>query len=185
MHIYGNKVLLRAMEAEDMEMLRAMVNSPEIEHLIGGYSFPVSKEQQLDWFNNVKSNNSSLRLIIETEENGAIGFANITDIDWKYRSATHGIKIADFKDRKKGIGTDVVMAVMRYAFDELQLNRLETTIVSYNKASLNLYTKKCRWTIEGIKREAVFKRGEYNDLNVLSILKDEYVSLVDNLEYWK
>lgn len=55
----------------------------------------------------------------------AVGIATLTDIDWKNRKAFHGIKIANSNERHKGIGTDAVMAIMRYAFDELGLNRLD------------------------------------------------------------
>jgi len=183
MEIIGKKIKLRAMELKDQEFLRGMVNDPEIEFKIGGYSFPVSSIEQKSWFENVVYDNKNFRLIIESLEGETIGFANITDIDWKYRSASHGIKIANPSFRGKGIGTDTVMAIMRYAFDELQLNRLETTIVEHNQASLKLYTGKCNWQIEGTKREAVFKRGKFHDLKFLSILKSEYETLINNSNY--
>lgn len=39
------KVKLRALETEDMELLRETVNDPEVERLVGGWSFPVSKKE--------------------------------------------------------------------------------------------------------------------------------------------
>lgn len=51
--------------------------------------------------------------------------ATLRDIDWKNRKAHHGMKLANKERRGKGIGTDTVMAIMRYAFDELGLNRLD------------------------------------------------------------
>lgn len=43
MNIKGKIVTLRAMEIEDQEMLRETINDPEIEKMIGGYSFPYQK----------------------------------------------------------------------------------------------------------------------------------------------
>ena len=184
MNILGKKILLRAMEPEDQELLREMINAPEIESLIVGHSYPTSKFQQNKWYESAVTDSNNLRLIIETEEDGAIGFANIVDIDWKNRTAFHGIKIANRKFRAKGVGTDTVMAVMRYAFDELQLNRLDGAIISYNAPSTGLYVKKCGWTIEGTKREAIFKNGQYHDLNIVGILKEDYLNLVKENKYW-
>ena len=99
MNIRGKIVTLRAMEIEDQELLREMVNDSEIESLVGGFSFPVSKEQQINWFKDNVNNANNVRLIIETIEDGAIGLANIVNIDWKNRSAFHGIKIANRKFR--------------------------------------------------------------------------------------
>jgi hypothetical protein len=44
MNIVGKKVILRALEPEDMEFLRSMHNDPEIANLIGGWSFPISRK---------------------------------------------------------------------------------------------------------------------------------------------
>lgn len=185
MNIKGKIVTLRAMELEDQEMLRETVNDPEIERMIGGYSYPVSKEQQIAWFNVNVNNQNNLRLIIETEDDGAVGFANIVNIDWKNRSAFHGIKIANKKFRSKGIGTDTVMAIMRYAFEELQLNRLDGSIVEYNESSRKLYCEKCGWVVEGIKRKSSFKMNEYHDELIVGILREEYQKLVKNNNYWE
>jgi len=185
MNIKGKVVTLRAIEIEDQEMLREMVNDPEIEKMVGGYSYPISKEQQINWFNSNGNNQNNLRLIIETEEDGAIGFANIVNIDWKNRSAFHGIKIANKKFRSKGIGTDTVMAVMRYAFEELQLNRLDGSIIKYNEASRKLYCDKCGWVVEGVKRKSSFKLNEYHDELILGILREEYFELAKKNNYWE
>lgn len=184
MNIFGNKVKLRAIEPEDQELLRDMVNNPAIETLVVGHSFPVSKRQQKNWSEGALTDSNNIRLIIETAEEGAIGFANIVNIDWKNRAAFHGIKIAKKSMESKGIGTDTVMAVMRYAFDELQLNRLDTTILSHNQASIRLYTGKCGWKTEGVKKEAIFKNGQYHDLNIVGILKSQYQELIKKGCYW-
>ncbi|WP_203332247.1 GNAT family N-acetyltransferase [Planococcus beigongshangi] len=185
MNISGKVVTLRAIEEGDQELLRDMVNDPGIEKMVGGYSFPVSKIQQEKWFLANTNTQNDIRLIIETNEDGAIGFANIVDIDWKNRSAFHGIKIANKKFRSRGIGTDTVMAVMRYAFEELQLNRLDGTIIKYNEPSTKLYCDKCGWKVEGIKRKAVFKSNEYHDELMVGILKEEYIELIEKNNYWE
>ncbi|QAT62013.1 N-acetyltransferase [Acidilutibacter cellobiosedens] len=184
MNIKGNYVTLRAVEEEDLELLREMINDPEIEKMVGGYSFPVSKVQQKGWFESISDNKNDIRLIIETKEDGAIGFANIVNIDWKNRSAFHGIKIANKNFRRKGIGTDAVMAVMKYAFEELHLNRLDSSIIDYNEPSKKLYCK-CGWKVEGIRREAIFKGNQYHDELVVGILKEEYEELIRKNNYWK
>ena len=184
MNIRGRIVTLRAMELEDQELLREMINDPETEKMVVGYSFPVSTENQINWFRSNSNNSNNLRLIIETEQDGPVGYANIVNIDWKNRTAFHGIKIAKREFRSRGIGTDTVMAVMRYAFEELQLNRLDGAIIDYNEASKRLYCDKCGWRIEGIRRQAIFKSNEYHDLIMVGILREEYFDLVRQNRYW-
>lgn len=69
------------------------------------------------------------------------------------------------------------MAIMKYAFEELQLVRLDGSWVDYNLASIAMY-QKCGWTIEGTKRKAIFKRGEYHDLHIGGIVADDYFTTV-------
>jgi predicted xylose isomerase-like sugar epimerase len=45
LNIYGKIVKLRALEMDDMEILRNIINDPEIEGLVEGWSFPVSKKR--------------------------------------------------------------------------------------------------------------------------------------------
>lgn len=183
MNINGKIITLRAIEMDDLELMRDMLNDPEIENLVVGWSFPISKYQQKQWYENNINDKSNLRFIIETPNDGAVGIVTLTNIDWKNRRATHGIKLANKKDRIKGVGTDAVMAIMRYAFDELQLNRLDGNWFESNVGSQKLYTK-CGWKIEGNVRQCVYKNGEYRDLKIVGILKNDYEELINKNNYW-
>ena len=184
MNIYGKKVILRAMEKSDCEMVRGMFNDPEIEDLVVGWAFPVSQYSQEKWLESHYTDQKNFRFVIETEEDGAVGIATLTDIDWKNRRATHGIKLSSKERRTKGIGTDTVMAIMRYAFDELGLHRLDGSWFDTNAASKGLY-KKCGWVEEGVKREYVYKKGHFRDLTIVGILASEYYSLIEQNHYWE
>lgn len=183
MNIYGNNVMLRAMELEDLEMLREMANDSNIEHLVGGWSFPISKYEQDNWYRNAVSDKRNLRFIIEVlDTKEAVGMVNLVDIDWKNRSAFHGIKLKNNAPKGKGIGTDAVMAIMRYAFEELQLVRLDGSWVEYNHSSIALY-KKCGWSIEGKKEKAKFSRGKYYDVLLGGILAENYFEAKKTLNW--
>lgn len=184
MNIKGKFVTLRAMEKSDCEMVRSMFNDPSIENLVIGWGFPLSSFAQDKWFENHYNDNSSFRFVIETENDGTVGIATLTDIDWKNRCATHGIKIANNEHRAKGIGTDTVMSIMRYSFDELNLHRLESSVFPENIASYTLYTKKCGWKEEGLKRKYIYKKGNYRDLLLIGILASDYYELIKANQYW-
>ena len=183
MNIKGKIVTLRQMSSGDLQMICDMFNDPELEDLVVGWAFPLSIEQQQQWFEKNIGDQRNFRFIIETPDDGAVGIATLVDIDWKNRRATHGIKLANKERRSKGIGTDSVMAVMRYAFDELGLHRLDGSWFDFNTASINLY-KKCGWKEEGVRREYVFKRGEWRDLTVVGVLESDYRKLVASNHYW-
>lgn len=180
MNLKGNKVLLRAMELEDMDFLRNMINDEKMEHNVIGWSFPISKYEQERWFESQIQNKNNVRFIIEAEGQ-AIGLATLTNIDWKNRKACHGIKLFSDDIKGKGYGTDTVIAIMKYAFEELQLNKIYSTILEENEISRKLY-RKCGWTEEGCLRKSIFKNNKYNNEIFVGILREEYESKKENLK---
>ena len=172
MNLKGENVFLRAVEKEDMEFLRSMINDAELEKNVVDWNFPISKSAQEKWYDSQIQNKNTVRYVIEVNEQ-PIGVEIIANIDWKNRKALHGIKLCEEKIRGKGYGTDTLKTIMKYAFEELQLNRLYTTILEYNEASMRLH-KKCGWEVEGVMKESVFKNNRYINEVQVGILKKQY-----------
>lgn len=184
MNIQGKLVTLRAIEKEDLEFMRIMMNDSEIEKLVVGWAFPVSKYQQEKWYENNIQNLNNLRFIIESKNGEKLGLTTLTNIDWKNRKATQGIKIFSQKNRNAGYGQDSVMAMLRYTFDELHLNRIEISCLEENIPSVKMH-KKCGWVVEGNYREYIYKNGKYHNLLIGGILKSDYEKLIAKNNYWE
>jgi RimJ/RimL family protein N-acetyltransferase len=161
------------MEADDMELYREMANDPETERLLGGWSFPIAPCEQEAWYQKAVTDKKNLRFTVVARETGeAVGMVNLVDLDWKNGSAFQGIRLAA-SGRGKGYGMDAVMSLMRYAFEELRLHRLNSSIIQYNFRSQKMY-ERCGWKIEGKKEQAVFRNGRYWDLLITGILRADY-----------
>lgn len=183
MEIKGKFVTLRAAGKQDMQLVCDMFNDPELENYVVGWAFPLSLEQQNAWFEKNMGDQHNFRFIIETQDDGAVGIATLTNIDWKNRHATHGIKLSSKEKRTKGIGTDTVMAIERYVFDELGLHRLNSSRFEFNVGSERLY-KKCGWKDEGVQRDFVYKNGEWRNLVVMGLLESDYREIEKKMHYW-
>ena len=184
MNIKGRIVTLRQMTLSDMQMVCDMFNDPEIESLVGGWAFPVSLYAQKKWLESHYNDQDSFRFVIDTKEDGPIGIFALTDIDWKNRRAAVGAKLALKENRSKGYGTDAMMAMMRYVFDELGFHRLDATRLATNQTSAHIL-EKCGFAKEGVKREYIFKGGKYIDLVETGILADEYYAMINANHYWE
>src|SRR5690606_30326915 len=152
MNIKGNKVLLRAIVKEDLPLLQKWSNDPEINYMLGGWHFPSNEVDQEKWFNGLSLNSNNQRFAIETEDLGLIGMANLVDINWKDRNAFHGMLLGDKDMRGKGYGVDTILTINKYAFEELGLMRMNGSMISYNEASIGVYTKMCGCMLEVIKK---------------------------------
>jgi lipopolysaccharide/colanic/teichoic acid biosynthesis glycosyltransferase/RimJ/RimL family protein N-acetyltransferase len=184
MNIKGKKVILRAIELEDLQELHRWSNDPEINYMLGGWHFPSSKQDQLKWFNNLNPNSNNQRFAIVTEELGLIGMANLVDINWKDKNAFTGMLLGDKNMRGKGYGVDSIMTMNKYAFEELGLQRLDGSMISYNEASIAVYTKKCGWKVEGIKINSYFRKNKWWDKVIVGITSEQYFNNEINKNYW-
>lgn len=70
------------------------------------------------------------------------------------------------------IATEAAGAVLRFAFDDLRLNRVYATHVPRNPASGRVM-EKLRMQREGYLRSHAFARGLYEDLILYGILADD------------
>ena len=185
MNIKGIKVVLRAIEREDLELLHKWSNDPDINYMLGGWHFPSSKQDQEKWFASLSLGSNSQRFAIDTPDLGIIGMANLVDINWKDRNGFHGMLLGDKDMRGKGYGVDTIMAINRFAFEELGLMRMNGSMISYNEASIGVYTKKCGWEIEGIKKNHYFRKNQWWDEVVVGITREDYFNLIKENNYWE
>ena len=71
-----------------------------------------------------------------------------------------------------GYATEAATAVVRYGFEQLKLNRIFATHFTHNPASGNVL-RKIGMKYEGRMRQHVLKWGEFIDLELYSILREE------------
>ncbi len=172
MIIQGEKIILRAVEAEDNPMLLSLINDPDTEMMLGGSSWPVSEHEQLKWFEQLEQSKNTLRCIIALPQNAAaLGTVILSDIDQKNGTAHIHIKMAK-EGRGKGYAAEAVNLLVRYAFNELRLHCIYANILAYNDASVRLF-EKCGFKRDGVLRARVYKQGKYIDMLAYSRLSDE------------
>jgi len=184
MNIKGKSVILRAIEEEDLVTLHRWANDHETQDVMGSIHFPSSLDFHRAWFQNLKNEPLNQRFAIQAPEVGLIGISSIINIDWRNNHAWHGVMLGDAQIRGKGYGADAVMATMRYAFDELHLERLDGSMIEYNEGSVAFYCGKLGWKEEGRQRSWFFRRGRYWDRIVVGITRTDYASLVERTKYW-
>ena len=184
MNIKGRTVTLRAVEEADLPTLHRWGNDPDLWSLLGGWRFPTSLNETRQWFEGLGRDPLNQRFSIDVPGAGLVGTANLVDIDWKNNHAFHGMMIGDPSMRGKGIGVDVIMAVMRYAFDELHFQRLDGSIIDHNEASLAVYCGKCGWREEGRQRDWYHRGGRYWDRILVGVTAEDYRALVAGNDYW-
>ena len=185
MKIEGKTLTLRAIEENDIDKLHGWANDPATQDGIGELHFPSSMDFHKAWFQNLKNEPFNQRFVVDVPEVGIIGISSLMNIDWKNRHAWHGLVLGESGFRGKGYGVDAVMATMRYAFDELNLERLDGAMIEYNKLSISTYCgKRLGWKEEGRRRNYFFRKGRYWDQILVGVTKQDYHDLIIRTDYW-
>lgn len=160
---------LRAIEERDAEVLLHMINDPEMENSVVGYSFPVSLSAQKAWIAGLSSD-KNLRYAIDAGE-GMVGMVSVSNLDLKNRTGNLNVKIID-SARGKGYASKALNLVIEYCFQELGLNCITANILEKNSASRALF-EKAGFKLDGILRQRVYKKGNYHNLCAYSLIKSE------------
>lgn len=144
----------------------------EVMYYTGTINNP-TKEQVYSYIERIVEDDSREDFIICDLDNNILGEVVLNDIDYDNRSC--GFRIAIFnKDLcGQGIGYKATLEVLRVAFEELKLHRVELEVFDYNPRAKRMY-EKAGFKVEGLKRDGIFIENEYKDVYIMSILEDEY-----------
>ena len=102
-----------------------------------------------------------------------VGFVAVHGIEWNNRSGSLSVAIGEPGDRNKGYGQEALKLILRYAFQELNLDRVGLEVIEYNTSGVRAY-EKVGFRHEGRKRAAVYRDGKRYDLLVMGILRREW-----------
>ena len=182
--IRGRNVILRAIEPDDLPFLADLADDPVVHANVVGWGWPVARHGQSGWLQATANDPKNRRLLVTDTEGSRLGMTGLWDIDLRNRSAQSAIKLhGPSLDGRKGVGTDALKTMMAVGFSELGLHRVWAVILDYNAASLALYTRKVGFTLEGTRRQEVWRGGAYRDLHHLGLLHDEWRTQPDAAEY--
>jgi RimJ/RimL family protein N-acetyltransferase len=102
-----------------------------------------------------------------------IGAIDLDSIHWNNGSAWLGIAIGDPVNRGLGYGSEAMHMVLRFAFDELNLHRVQLTVFAYNLHAIRLY-ERLGFVQEGVWREALHRDGQRWDVLHYALLRHEW-----------
>lgn len=130
-------------------------------------------DEIIDWARRIGREGSGIRWAITLKpEPRMIGSCGFHLYERRHRRVEIGYELHSAYWRR-GIMTEAAAAVLRFCFERLDIHRAEADVVEGNVASAALL-KKLGFTLEGVWRDRVFKRGAYHSLWQFGLLEVEY-----------
>ncbi len=147
------------------------INDLELKEYISTI-FPFNEILETDWIRSLSSKKNEVHFGIEVDGT-LVGTTGLRDIDFVSKRAEFGIMIFNKDYWNKGIGTDATKLILKYGFEILGLHRIMLKVFESNTRAFRVY-EKCGFKIEGRERQAIQRKGKFEDFIVMSVLELDY-----------
>ena len=171
----GKLVRLRECRKEDIPLAQRFLNDSETRALIGmGIPYPYTLADEERRVEKYSAGNDTYNFAIETLERGRyIGRCGINEIDWNARTVSIGVWIGDKKYWGYGYGTDAMDVLIRFCFEQMNINKVKLGVFSFNERARHCY-EKCGFAVEGVLRRELCVNGQYHDIIEMGMLRSEW-----------
>jgi [ribosomal protein S5]-alanine N-acetyltransferase len=174
MRIETSKCILREWQLSDAESLAFYANNRNVScNLRDFFPFPYTINNAYNWIELAAKQDDPQTLFAIEVDGIAAGSIGIVKKDDVYRK---NIEIGYFLGEKfwaRGIATEAIKAITKYAFENFEIERVFAEFFSSNIGSKKALEK------SGFKHEAsfknnIFKNGKLQDSCIYSVLKEDY-----------
>lgn len=173
--LVGEKIRLSSLKEEHLSTFEAWYNDTGFLRLYDVVAaFPKSKLQLQEMLLDTQNLSDKYIFAVKTiEEDKFIGVTGFENILWNNGTAVIYIGIGDNTFRGQGLGKEALALTMEFGFQELNLHRIQLTVLSYNKPAIALY-EKVGFKKEGVYREFIHRDGKRYDMYLYGILRHEW-----------
>ncbi|MCF2140680.1 MAG: GNAT family N-acetyltransferase [Candidatus Lokiarchaeota archaeon] len=173
--LFTERLKLRKPQKDDEQIQKEILQDKEIMRYIGMEPFKTIDDvrNEMKWFIDLVEKGEGIRWIIALKEtNECIGDIGFHRLDKRHFKCEIGYKLKR-SFWGKGYMTEAGKSALNYAFDKLNVNRIEGLVDPRNLPSIRLL-ERLGFKKEGILRDYEFERGEFVNLQISSILKREW-----------
>jgi RimJ/RimL family protein N-acetyltransferase len=169
----GQKVRLVPVDRDThLDNALRWMNDPEVtRYLI--LTTGVTRGMEEEWIARAQRRDTEIVWAIHDERDRHIGFTGLHNIDWKNRRASSGLVIGDREAWNRGYATDAMLVRTRFAFETLNLHRVESETYADNVASQRAL-ERAGYAREGVSRKRIWNEGRWHDVITYAILDEDY-----------
>jgi RimJ/RimL family protein N-acetyltransferase len=175
--IKGNLVGLRALEKEDLALLRDWRNYTDFRKHFREVR-ELNLADQDGWYEHLqKTKHINFMFGIETLKDGKlIGACGLLYINWTARYADVSFYIGDqeaYLD-SKGYAEESMRLMLAYGYGNLNLNKVWMELYEFDYRKLDFFMNSFGFKKDGHLRQNCFEGGRYWDSYIISLLASEY-----------
>ena len=136
-------------------------------------AFPQTEEEIIRRIEEMRKSKSQFMFGLRcVSDNTLVGMGGFDEISWRNRAGWLAIALGR-EHWGQGYGTEAAQLLLRYAFMELNLHRVQLTVFEYNERALTL-SHRLGFQHEGTFREMVWRDGRRYDMILMGLLASEW-----------
>jgi RimJ/RimL family protein N-acetyltransferase len=165
-------VKLRPIAEDDLPDYVRWFDDAEVTEFTAMEVGDITMEREREWFARISDPASRDRYWAIEVDGRHVGNCALT-LDASGQIADFGIVIGEKAYWDKGHGSAAVREALRIGFEEMGLHRVCLNVFAGNHRAMRCY-EKCGFRREGVQRKSFLKRGEWIDVVLMAVLKEEW-----------
>lgn len=165
------QISIRKFEDRDVENKVRWINDPR-NHTYLHYDLPLEVEKTRKWFQSIKDRTDRYDAVIEAD-GVAVGLIGLLGIDMRNRKAEYYVCLGEQAYRGKGIAGEATKLLLKYAFVDLNINKVYL-YTEYDNLKARRLFEKAGFIQEGLLKEDLIYNGRRVDRYVYGYTKQAY-----------
>ena len=180
-------IRLEKFEKADFNQLINWINSEALLKNWAGdlFRFPLT-EESLDWYiedtNEPGVSDAFVYKAVDTISGEVVGHISLGGMSYKNSSGRISRVFVDSVNHSgKGICQQMIKAVLKIGFEELNLHRVSLGVYDDNPQAINCY-QKSGFKTEGISRDIMWYNEKWRSMIEMGMLESEWRAMVDSVD---
>ena len=181
----GPTIVLRPLGRQDLTLDYVQwLNDEEVCQFNSHAVFPYTAEKMNAYYEGLQTGGQrQVVLAVCARESGThLGNVSLQAIDWVARSAEFAILLGHSGARGRGVGKEASALIVDYGFRRLNLHRIfcGTSVANLSMQRLADFLGMQK---EGLRRQAMYKNGQFFDIQEYGVLRDEFYASVSASQF--
>lgn len=175
MLLSGERVRLSVLTHQDAPVIAGWEDDTDFLRLVDASpARPRTAEEVIRWMDAFQKSTTDFAFGIRRQDTDSlIGWIALDEIIWAQQVGGLAIGIGRRDHWGQGYGKEALSLLLDFAFDELNLHRIQLTVFAYNQRAIRLY-ERLGFQHEGTYREFLHRGGQRHDMLLYGLLRHEW-----------
>ncbi len=171
-------IYLRELREEDAEGMLAWMHDERVNYAFRVNMKDKTLEDAIRFIRNAQvqmKERESFHLAVSNKQDEYLGTISLQECDYVNLQAEYTIAL-QIGAQGHHVGSIATHLILKKAFDEIGLQRVYLDVLEDNYRAIRMY-ERAGFVYEGTQRRALILNGQYRNLRLYSVLKEEFYSI--------